>query len=127
MCMTREALLNEFVKLGYSRTHDLLESGKFRVRGQMVEIFPTSEENPLRFVFSGQRSSRIGFFDALTATWLEDKKQVNIFPINYFFYRKARIDEALIKIRAELEERLGYFQSTGQTGPGGALAPADPI
>jgi excinuclease ABC subunit B len=109
--MTREALLNEFVKLGYSRTHDLLESGKFRVRGQMVEIFPTSEENPLRFVFAGSAISRIGFFDALTATWLEEKKQVNIFPINYFFYRKARIEEALIKIRAELEERLQYFQS----------------
>jgi excinuclease ABC subunit B len=106
----REALLNEFVKLGYSRTHDLLESGKFRVRGQMVEIFPTSEENPLRFVFSGQSISRIGFFDPLTATWLEDKKQVNIFPINYFFYRKARIEEAIVKIRAELEERLQYFQ-----------------
>ncbi len=109
--MTREALLNEFVKLGYSRTHDLLESGKFRVRGQMVEIFPTSEENPLRFVFTGPAISRIGFFDSLTATWLEDKKQANIFPINYFFYRKARIEEALIKIRAELEERLNYFQS----------------
>jgi len=109
--MTREALLNEFVKLGYSRTHDLLESGKFRVRGQLVEIFPTSEENPLRFVFTESSISRIGFFDALTATWLEDKKQINIFPINYFFYRKARIEEALIKIRAELEERLQYFQS----------------
>lgn len=109
--MTREALLNEFVKLGYSRTHDLLESGKFRVRGQMVEIFPTSEENPLRFVFTESSISRIGFFDALTATWLEDKKQINIFPINYFFYRKARVEEALIKIRAELEERLLYFQS----------------
>ena len=109
--ISREALLNEFVKLGYSRTHDLLESGKFRVRGQIVEIFPTSEENPLRFVFTGPAISRIGFFDALTATWLEDKKQVNIFPINYFFYRKARVEEAVIKIRAELEERLQVFQS----------------
>jgi excinuclease ABC subunit B len=109
--MTRDALLNEFVKLGYTRTHDLLESGKFRARGQMVEIFPTSEESPLRFVFTGNSISRIGFFDALTAAWLEDKRQVNIFPINYFFYRKARIDDALIKIRAELEERLQYFKS----------------
>jgi excinuclease ABC subunit B len=109
--MTREELLNKFVKLGYSRTHDLLESGKFRVRGQMVEIFPTSEENPLRFIFAESSISRIGFFDPLTAAWLEDKKQVNIFPINYFFYRKARVEEAVIKIRAELEERLSYFQS----------------
>ncbi len=107
----REALLNEFVNLGYTRSHDLLESGKFRVRGQMVEIFPTSEENPLRFVFSGTVIDRIGFFDALTGAWLEDKKQVNIFPINYFFYRKARIEDAIGKIKAELKERLLYFQS----------------
>ncbi len=109
--LSRDDLLNEFVKLGYNRTQDLLESGKFRVRGQMVEIFPTSEENPLRFVFSGSLLSRIGFFDPLTAAWLEDRKQVNVFPINYFFYRKSRVDEALVKIRAELEERLLYFQS----------------
>ncbi len=110
----REALLNDFVNLGYTRTHDLLESGKFRVRGQMVEIFPTSEENPLRFVFSGTAIGRIGFFDALTGAWLEDKKQVNIFPINYFFYRKARIEDAIGKIRAELEGRLLYFQGQGK-------------
>jgi excinuclease ABC subunit B len=112
--LSREDLLNEFVKLGYSRTHDLLESGKFRVRGQMVEIFPTSEENPLRFVFSGPVLSRIGFFDQLTAAWLEDKKQVNVFPINYFFYRQARVDEALVMIKAELAEQLQYFQSQGK-------------
>jgi excinuclease ABC subunit B len=110
----REELLNEFVKLGYGRTHDLLESGKFRVRGQMVEIFPTSEENPLRFVFSGQTIGRIGFFDPLTAAWLEDRKQVNVFPINYFFYRQARIDDALVGIRAELQERLRYFEKQGK-------------
>jgi excinuclease ABC subunit B len=112
--ISRDSLLNEFVKLGYNRTHDLLESGKFRVRGQLIEIFPTSEENPLRFVFSGAAIGRIGFFDPLTGAWLEEREQVNVFPINYFFYRKARIDEALVKIKAELEERLHYFQSQGK-------------
>jgi len=113
--IARDVLLDEFVKLGYGRTHDLLESGKFRVRGHMIEIFPTSEENPLRFVFSGSAISRIGFFDPLTAAWLEEKKQVNIFPINYFFYRRARVEAALVKIRLELEERLQYFR--GQNKP----------
>ena len=113
--ISREDLLNDFVKLGYSRTQDLMESGKFRVRGPLVEIFPSSEENPLRFVFSGPTTiRRIGFFDPLTAAWLEDRKQVNLFPINYFFYRQARVDEALVRIRAELEERLRYFLDQGQ-------------
>ncbi|HUU05825.1 MAG TPA: excinuclease ABC subunit UvrB [Patescibacteria group bacterium] len=110
----RKALLNQFVLLGYSRSHDLIESGKFRVRGQIIEIFPTSEENPLRLVFSGDTIGRVGPFDAITAAWLGEKNQVNIFPINFFFYREARFREAVAKIGAELEERLAYFNAQGQ-------------
>lgn len=110
----RQALLDQFVQLGYNRTHDLIDSGKFRVRGQIVEIFPTSEENPLRLVFSNDVISRIGSFDAITAAWLSEKKQVNIFPINFFFYRQARFREALARIGAELEERVAYFNAKGQ-------------
>jgi excinuclease ABC subunit B len=110
----RETLLENFVQLGYRRTHDLLASGEFRVRGHLIEIFPTSEENPLRFVFTDGAISRIGFFDAITAAWLEEKTQVNIYPVNYFFYRKARFKEATAKIGAELEERLAYFHAQGK-------------
>ena len=110
----REALLNQFVQLGYSRSHDLMESGKFRVRGQTIEIFPTSEENPLRLVFTGDVIGRIGPFDAITAAWLGDKKQINIFPINFFFYRQARFREAIARIGTELEERVAWFNARNQ-------------
>ncbi len=110
----REALLDQFVQLGYRRTHDLIESGKFRVRGQIIEIFPTSEENPLRLVFSGNEVRRLGPFDAITASWLGDKKQINIFPINFFFYRQARFRQAITGIGAELEERVAWFHAQGQ-------------
>ena len=110
----REELLERFVQLGYQRTHGLLASGEFRVRGPLVEIFPTSEENPLRFALDGDAIGRIEFFDAVTAAVIAERKQVNVFPINYFFYRKARIQEAVAKVRAELEERLGFFQAQGK-------------
>jgi excinuclease ABC subunit B len=110
----RETLLEQFVQLGYRRTHGMLASGEFRVRASLVEIFPTSEENPLRFVLDGSRIERIEFFDAITAVPLSEKKQAGIFPINYFFYRQARIQEAITRIGAELEERLAYFQEQGQ-------------
>jgi excinuclease ABC subunit B len=110
----REALLERFVQLGYQRTHGLLASGEFRVRGPLVEIFPTSEENPLRFVLDEEGIGRIEFFDAVTAAAIAERKQVNIFPINYFFYRKARIQEAVAKVRAELEERLAFFHAQGK-------------
>jgi excinuclease ABC subunit B len=111
----REALLEQFVQLGYRRTHGTLSSGEFRVRASLIEIFPTSEENPLRFVLEDETIERIEFFDAITAAVLSEKKQAGIFPINYFFYRKARIQEAIGRIGAELEDRLAYFQERGQT------------
>ena len=110
----RETLLEQFVQLGYRRTHGTLASGEFRVRASLIEIFPTSEENPLRFVLDGDRIERIEFFDAITASPLSEKKQAGIFPINYFFYRKARIQEAIARIGVELEDRLAYFTEQGQ-------------
>jgi len=110
----RQELLDRFVQLGYGRSHDMIESGKFRVRGQIIEIFPTSEENPLRLVFAGDAIERIGPFDAVTAAWLGEKRQVNIFPSNFFFYRQARFQEAIAGIGAELEERIAWFNGQGQ-------------
>jgi excinuclease ABC subunit B len=112
--VTREGLLHDFVELGYSRTQELLDSGKFRVRGPLVELFPSSEENPLRIVIAGPVIDRIGFFDPLTAEWLDDRNEVNVFPINYFFYRRSRIAEALVRIEAELQERLRHFLDLGK-------------
>ncbi len=111
----RETLLEQFVQLGYRRSHGTLASGEFRVRASLIEIFPTSEENPLRFVLEDERIARIEFFDAITAFPLSEKKQAGIFPINYFFYRKARIQEAIARIGVELEDRLAWFQERGQT------------
>ena len=110
----REALLDQFVQLGYRRSHGTLSSGEFRVRGPLIEIFPTSEENPLRFVFGGDTVERIEFFDAITATAILERKQANIFPINYFFYRKERIRAAVAAIGAELEERVAFFTREGK-------------
>ncbi len=110
----RDALLEQFVGLGYRRSHGLLASGEFRVRGSLIEIFPTSEENPLRLVLDNDVIERIEFFDAITAKAISDRQQVNIFPINYFFYRKERIRAAVSSIGAELKERLDYFRKQGK-------------
>ena len=106
----RDELLARFVALGYRRSHGLLASGEFRVRGPAVEIFPTSEENPLRFVLGGGRLERIEFFDALTAAPLAARGQAVVYPVNYFFYRGERIARAVAGIRAELSGRLEFFR-----------------
>ncbi len=112
--LDREELLARFVALGYRRSHGLLASGEFRVRGAAVEIFPTSEENPLRLVLGGGRLERIEFFDALTAAPLAARNQAAVYPVNYFFYRGERIARAVAGIRAELAGRLEFFRRQGK-------------
>jgi excinuclease ABC subunit B len=112
--LDRDGLLERFVALGYRRSHGLLASGEFRVRGAAVEIFPTSEENPLRFVIGGGRLERIEFFDALTAAPLAERPQAVVYPVNYFFYRGERIARAVEGIRAELAARAGFFRRQGK-------------
>ncbi|MCU0236864.1 MAG: DEAD/DEAH box helicase family protein [Acidobacteria bacterium] len=110
----REALLEQFVLLGYRRSHGLLASGEFRVRGPVVEVFPTSEENPLRFTLDGERVERIEAFDALTAASLGEKRQAGVYPINFFFQRRERVRQAVAGIGAELQDRLSWFRAQGQ-------------
>ena len=84
------------------------------MRGPVVEIFPTSEENPLRFVLDEGLIERIEPFDALTAAALGEKKQVSVYPINFFFHRRERVLQAAARIAVELEERLAWFRERGQ-------------
>ncbi len=110
----REELLERCTQLGYRRSHGLLASGEFRVRGPVVEIFPTSEENPLRFVLDDERIKRIESFDALTADALGEKQQVSVYPINFFYQRRERVMQAVAGIGGELEERLAWFRGQGK-------------
>lgn len=110
----RDQLLKEFVSLGYNRTEDLMESGKFRVRGDMVEIFPTSEEDPVRFILDGRRIEAIEVFDALTGETLVALESVNIFPISYFHYKQDYVQQIVQLVKKELKDRIGYFMESGK-------------
>jgi excinuclease ABC subunit B len=106
----RETLMREFVSLGYSRTEGLMESGKFRVRGDMVELFPTSEENPVRFVLDENRIEAIEVFDPVTGDVIVPLQTVNIFPISYFYYKKDRVNHIVGQVKEELQQRMEYFK-----------------
>lgn len=110
----RDQLIKEFVSLGYARTDGLMESGKFRVRGDIVELFPTSEENPVRFILDGRVIEGIEVFDAITAEALVFPDSVNIFPVSYFHYKKDRLDYIVSEVKLELEKRINYFIESDQ-------------
>lgn len=105
----REQMIKEFVTLGYTRTEGVMESGKFRVRGDIVEIFPTSEENPVRFILDGKNIEAIEFFDAITAQLITPLESVNIFPISYFHFKQEKTEGIIDRVKAELKERMEYF------------------
>ncbi|MCP5107865.1 MAG: excinuclease ABC subunit UvrB, partial [bacterium] len=105
----RETLVKEFVSLGYSRTEGLMESGKFRVRGDMVELFPSSEEYPIRFVLEDNKIEAIEIFDPVTADVTGFLQTAGIFPISYFHHEKSKTQGIVGQIKAELEERIAYF------------------
>ncbi|MCK4761106.1 MAG: excinuclease ABC subunit UvrB [Candidatus Aminicenantes bacterium] len=107
-------LLKEFISLGYTRTEGLMESGKFRVRGDIVEIFPTSEENPIRFVLDEEEIAAIEIFDPVTAVPLQSLDTVNIYPVSYFHLKKERVQGILPVIEAELKQRIAYFRGQGE-------------
>jgi len=106
---SRDQLINEFVNLGYTRTEELIESGTFRIRGDILEIYPTSEENPVRLFIEDSRIKSIEIFDSITADTITTLKEVNIFPISYFHYKKDRVTHIISQVKAELQKRIEYF------------------
>jgi excinuclease ABC subunit B len=105
----RDRLLEDFVSLGYTRTEGFIESGAFRVRGDIVEIFPTSEEHPFRFVLDEHRLAAIEVFDAVDASVLAQPATVSVFPVSYFYYKKDRVQHIVEQVKHELAGRIEHF------------------
>ena len=112
--LDRDRLIKDFVSLGYNRTEGFIEIGKFRVRGDIIELFPTSEENPVRFILDENSIRAIEVFDAVTAAVLTPLASINIFPVSYFHYKKDRMNLIVSRVKQEMEERIDYFIQQGK-------------
>jgi len=112
--ISREGLIRELVNLGYQRTEEFISPGKMRVRGPAVEVFPTSEEEPLRFFVQENRLSGIEYFDSVTGELRREVSELDIFPISYFHYRGERVQSSIRSVLAELDEREAYFRAGGR-------------
>ncbi|MCF6138708.1 excinuclease ABC subunit UvrB [Pseudalkalibacillus berkeleyi] len=103
----RDQLLRDLVDIQYARNDLNFTRGTFRVRGDVVEIFPASrDEHCLRVEFFGDEIDRITEVDALTGEILGERKHVAIFPASHFVTREEKMKLAIKRIQAELEERL---------------------
>ncbi|WP_419959534.1 excinuclease ABC subunit UvrB [Psychrobacillus sp. BM2] len=112
MEIERNQLLRKLVDIQYERNDLNFVRGKFRVRGDVVEIFPASrDEKCLRVEFFGDEIDRIREVNALTGEILGERDHVAIFPASHFVTREEKMKLALANIEKELEEQLAYLRS----------------
>jgi len=109
--MTRDMLLEKLVAILFVRNDIDFQRGSFRVRGDVVEILPTYEKtNAIRVEFDFDRIDRIRKFDVVTGEIKQDVQLISIFPASHFITNRNKLGEAIQRIRAELAERITYFQ-----------------
>ncbi|MEB3205165.1 MAG: excinuclease ABC subunit UvrB [Candidatus Sericytochromatia bacterium] len=107
--ISRQALLRALVSVYYERNDIDLGRGRFRVRGDSVELVPSYEESVVRIELFGDEVDRIRVIDPVTGEILRDIDQVTIFPAKHFVTPEEDLGRALRDIETELDDRLGWF------------------
>lgn len=111
MEMSREVLLARLVGIQYERNDMNFIRNKFRVRGDVVEIFPAgASENAVRIEFFGDEIDRITEFKALTGEVLATLSHVAIYPASHYVISRDQMQDAIAEIEQELDERVKFFK-----------------
>ncbi|NEO69954.1 excinuclease ABC subunit UvrB [Moorena sp. SIO3H5] len=106
-------LLRDLVSVQYSRNDLELGRGRFRVKGDVLEIGPAYEDRIIRVEFFGDEIDAIHYVDPVTGGIFQSVEGVNIYPARHFVTPDERLEEACNAIKAELEERLAQLEQTG--------------
>ena len=110
--MDRNYLLTKLVEIQYNRNDIDFSRGTFRVRGDVVEIFPANtNEKAVRVEFFGDEIDRICEIDTLTGEVLANRSYTAIFPASHYATTKEKMEKAIDGIKAELQERAEYFKN----------------
>ncbi len=111
----RDAVIKKLVDIQYQRNDYSLVRGNFRVRGDVVEIFPSYEEAPIRVEFFGDQVERLVQVDPLTGELLAVLPRMAVFPASHFVASESVMERAITTIKAELAERLAELRSEEHT------------
>ncbi len=105
-----QAALRRLVDIQYERNEMNLVRGKFRVKGDTLEVFPSYEETVARVEFFGDEIDRILRMDPITGEVIEEMKELFIFPASHYVTERARMERAIEGIEKELEHRLSELE-----------------
>ena len=110
----RNRFLERLVDNIYDRNDYDLKRGTFRVRGDVVDVMPAYLEHGLRVEFFGDEVEAISEFDPTTGEVMRTLDQFDLYPANQYVTSRGKLDPAIAAIKAELEERVAYFEQKGQ-------------
>ena len=111
----RDELLKQLIEIQYERNDIDFQRGRFRVRGDVVELFPAAhDEKALRIEFFGDEIERIREVDPLTGEILAERAHVAIFPATHFMTNEERLGQAITKIEEELKQRCAELTAQGK-------------
>ncbi|WCK56900.1 excinuclease ABC subunit UvrB [Aneurinibacillus sp. Ricciae_BoGa-3] len=112
---SRDEVLHKLIDIQYDRNDINFTRGTFRVRGDVVEIFPASNsEHAMRVEFFGDEIERITEIDTLTGEIIGEREHVAIFPASHYVTGAGKMQQAIKSIEAELEEQLAKFKAEGK-------------
>ena len=112
--LDRDSLLRKFVDIQYGRNDVAFDRGKFRVRGDVVEIWPAYEETALRIELFGDEVEAIAVIDPVSGQILSKLGETYIYPAKHFVLPEERIEAAVESINIELEARLEQMKECGK-------------
>lgn len=110
----RDKFIRQLTDIQYARNDIDFHRGTFRVRGDVVDVFPASEELAYRIEFFGDEVERIAQIDPLTGEILSKPKQLSVYPSSHYVTPGEKLKFAIKKIENELSERLAGFNKNGQ-------------
>ena len=108
--ITQHDFIVRLIDMQYHRNDLAFERGNFRVMGDTVDLFPANGEYAYRLEFGFDTLERVRIVDPLTFETREEPDHIHIFPNTHYATPKDELDQALVRIRAEFEERLAYFK-----------------
>ncbi|HNY03365.1 MAG TPA: excinuclease ABC subunit UvrB, partial [Bacteroidales bacterium] len=112
--VNRHDLLNALVNSLYSRTEGDFTRGKFRVRGDSLDVFPAYLDIAYRIIFFGQEVESLETFDPLSGRRIETLDTMTLYPANIFVTSQDKMREALLEIKDDLIRQCAYFRENGK-------------
>ena len=111
----RERIIQQLVYMQYKRVDTEFKRGTFRIRGEVIDIFPSDRDSSaFRLQFFGDEIEDINEIDSITGKKLRGLKKVAVYPLSHFLTGREAIDDAIISIKKELKEWLPRFRNQGK-------------